>query len=88
MYQVSITKAAERELKKLTPDVQRRVAAAIKKLTADPRPSGVEKLTDQGEDFYRVRVGDFRIIYQVHDKELVVLVVAVGDRKEIYRRFT
>jgi mRNA interferase RelE/StbE len=87
VYQVTLTKAAARELRKLPVEAQRRIATVFNQLSAEPRPPGVEKLTDQGEDFYRVRTGNYRVIYQINDKELVVLIVSVGDRKDIYKRF-
>ena len=56
----------------------------MKSLQHDPRPSGVKKLGGE-DDLYRIREGDYRIIYTVQDKELIVLVVKIGDRKEVYR---
>ena len=64
--------------------VLRRVAAAIDKLRDDPRHAGTEKLTDRAGE-YRVRVGDHRVVYTVDDKKQVVTVVAVRDRKDVYR---
>ncbi|MEW5948302.1 MAG: type II toxin-antitoxin system RelE/ParE family toxin [Thermodesulfobacteriota bacterium] len=58
--------------------------AAIQGLSEDPRPSGVKKLT--GRNAWRIRVGNYRVIYEIQDNSLVVLVVSVGHRKEIYRR--
>ncbi len=56
----------------------------MKMLQHHPRPQGVKKLT--GEDYlYRIREGDYRIIYTIQDKELIVLIVKIGDRKEVYR---
>jgi len=85
VYAVFLKPAALRELRKLPEDIRRRVAARIDALAGDPRPAGIERL--QGEaDFYRVRVGDYRIVYQVESKALVVLVVRVGHRRDVYRR--
>ena len=84
-YAVFVKPAALRELRKLPEDIKRRVAARIDALVGDPRPDGVERL--QGEaDLYRVRVGDYRIVYQVESKALVVLVVRIGHRRDVYRR--
>jgi mRNA interferase RelE/StbE len=64
--------------------LKRRIAKALHVLEENPRPSGCVKL--QGEDeLYRVRVGDYRIVYQIRDASLVVLVVQIGHRREIYR---
>jgi mRNA interferase RelE/StbE len=84
-YAVVLKPAAVRDLRKLPQDARRRVAARLDALAGDPRPPGVEAL--QGaSDLYRVRVGDYRIVYQVEHKVLVVLVVRIGHRREVYRR--
>ena len=53
-------------------------------LAANPRPKGVKKLSGP-DDLYRIRVGDYRIVYQIHDDRLIVLVVRIGHRKDVYR---
>mgnify|MGYP001580816136 FL=1 len=53
-------------------------------LAATPRPKGVKKLTGT-DDLYRIRVGDYRIVYQIHDDRLIVLVVRIGHRRDVYR---
>ena len=86
-HKVLISPAARRDLKRIRGPERRRIAAAIDGLADDPRPHGAAKLV--GEDqLYRVRVGDYRIIYTVEDDRLIVLVVRVGHRKEIYREGT
>lgn len=83
-YRVELTKSARRDLDSLPHDVFERVDQRIRALAHDPRPSGVKKM--QGPDgLYRVRVGDYRIVYEIHDKVLVVLIVKIGDRREVYR---
>jgi mRNA interferase RelE/StbE len=67
----------------LSPDLQTRIVKALRKLEANARPSGVKKL--KGEDAYRLRIGSYRIIYEVHDKRLLVLVMKIGHRHEVYR---
>jgi mRNA interferase RelE/StbE len=64
---------------------QRRVAARIDALAENPRPPGVEKL-EGADDLYRVRAGDHRIVYRIEDKRLLVLVIRIGHRREVYRR--
>jgi len=84
-YTVSIKPKAEKYLDGLR-DVRlyRRLRESIDRLAESPRPPGCVKL--QGpEELYRVRVGDYRIVYQIQDAVLVVLVVEVGHRREIYR---
>ena len=85
-YRVEVAEAAVRSLRKLDPTARRRVQAAIELLAEQPRPSGARKLVG-GDGLMRVRTGDYRIVYEIHDDVLVVLVVAVGHRREVYRRF-
>ena len=82
---VEVAPAALRQLRKLDPPAKRRVQAAIGLLADQPRPSGAKKLFG-GEGEWRVRTGDYRIVYAVHDNVMVVLVVAIGHRRDIDQR--
>jgi len=82
-YRVEVAPAALRQLRKLDRAAQRRVQAAIELLATEPRPSGAKKLVD-GNGEWRVRTGDYRIVYEIQDNVLLILVVAVGHRREIY----
>ena len=83
VYAVALKPAAERDFKKLPRNIQERIAPVIGALANNPRPPGARKL--QGEDdLYRVRSGDYRVVYQVTDKALLVLVVRVRHRKDVY----
>jgi mRNA interferase RelE/StbE len=82
-YRIEVTPRAQKDLKALPKRERRRVAEQIDALTTDPRPTGCKKLKGR-EDFYRIRVGDYRVIYQIEDEILLILIVRVGDRKEIY----
>jgi mRNA interferase RelE/StbE len=84
-YRVEVAAAAVRQLRKLDRAAQRRVQAAIELLAAEPRPNGARKLVG-GDGAWRVRTGDYRIVYEIHDNVLLVLVIAVGHRREIYDR--
>lgn len=84
-YRVEMAPAAVRQLRKLDPAARRRVQAAVELLATEPRPAGAKKLVG-GAGEWRVRTGDFRVVYEIHDQVLVVLVVALGHRREIYRR--
>lgn len=84
-YQVTLAPAAARQLRKLDPQARRRVQAAIELLAADPRPPSATKLVG-GAGEWRVRTGDYRIIYEIHNKRLLVLVLSLGHRREIYRK--
>ena len=90
-HEVQYLEAAIRDLKKLPKDVQRQIIELADDLAKLPRPEGVESLT-QFKGMYRVRVGHYRVIYTVNDKNKVVIVAAVGNRKNIYelleRRFS
>jgi mRNA interferase RelE/StbE len=83
-YRVTLAPAARRQIRKLDPPARRRVQAALELLSVEPRPpAGAQLVGGAGE--WRVRVGDYRIVYEIHDRELVVLVLAAGHRREIYR---
>ncbi|WP_216215630.1 type II toxin-antitoxin system RelE family toxin [Amycolatopsis aidingensis] len=83
-YQIRITPTALKALRKLDKPVRRRIQTAIDGLKDAPRPPGVIAL--QGvPDAYRIRAGDYRIVYQVKDDQLLVLVVDLGHRREIYK---
>ena len=84
-YHVEVAAAAVRQLRKLDRSAQRRVQAAIELLAAEPRPNGAKKPVG-GDGEWRVRTGDYRIVYEIHDNVLLVLVIAVGHRREIYDR--
>ena len=84
VYSVQIAPAAVRQLRKLDPPARRRIQAAIELLAAEPRPAGAIKLVG-GEGEWRVRTGDYRVVYEIHDDALVILVLAVGHRRDIYR---
>jgi mRNA interferase RelE/StbE len=83
-YTVAIRPAAARQIKKLTTVVQEQVIQQLEELELDPRPPGMKKLSGKN-NLYRVRVGEYRIIYEIREAVLLVLVVAVGHRREIYR---
>ncbi len=84
-YRIDVAPAALRQLRKLDRTAQKRVQAAIELLAEEPRPTGAKNLVG-GDGEWRVRTGDYRIVYETHDDVLLVLVVAVGHRREIYRR--
>lgn len=83
MYAIELKQSAAREIEALPPHDRRLVVERIGRLAEVPRPRGCEKLA--GGERYRVRQGDYRIIYSVEDSALVVLVVKVGNRRDVYR---
>lgn len=84
MYVVHISRTAERQLKKLGTIWQRRVAATITSLEVEPRPYGCRKLSGF-DNTYRVRVGDYRISYDIEDTRVTVTVLKVAHRRDVYR---
>lgn len=82
-YSVVIRRSAGKEIEALPTADRRRVVARIQALATDPRPVGCEKLS--GEEKYRLRQGDYRILYEITDRELIVTVVKVGNRRDVYR---
>jgi mRNA interferase RelE/StbE len=84
-YRLEIRPSVEKTLRKIRDvKLQRRLDEALSKLAENPRRMGVEKMAGF-ENRYRFRVGDYRIIYEIRDAVLLVLILAIGDRKEIYR---
>ena len=83
-YKIEISRTAEKQLKKLSKDDQKRVVAAILDLAEDPLPKGSRKLAGY-EDVYRIRVGHFRILYSCVARMLIVIVLKIGHRKDVYR---
>ena len=83
-YHIKIEKRALKALSSLPKRLRNRIRKAIDGLAEDPRPPGVKKLADL-ESLYRIRVGNYRVVYQIQDMDLLVLVVKIGDRKDIYR---
>ncbi len=83
-YRVEFTSAAAREVKKLPRLARERVLVAIEKLAANPRPAGSTKLVGEGTA-WRLRVGDYRIIYDVFDDVLTVVIVRTDHRRDVYR---
>lgn len=84
VYHVKIAPAAKRQIKKLTKAIQKLIVERLEELAVDPRPPGVLKMEGE-EGFYRVRVGDYRIIYEIQDRVLLIVVVKVGHRGDVYR---
>ena len=83
-YSILIKHSAVKEIETIDSKLdRRRIVARIGKLTDDPRPEGCEKLS--GQEKYRIRQGRYRIVYSIEDQELVVFVVKVGHRKDVYR---
>ena len=83
-YLFQFAPSARQQLGRLPTAVQERIAERVDRLATDPRPHGSIKLKGE-DDLYRIRVGDYRVIYAIRDDELIVLVLRVGHRREVYR---
>ncbi len=84
MYKASFKKSALKELKKLPQKQQILIISTVKDLTNDPLPHGYKKMVGS-EATYRIRVGNYRIIYNIHDQKLSIEIIRVGHRKDVYR---
>jgi mRNA interferase RelE/StbE len=84
-YHIEIKSPAEKALKRLPDPWRRRITTAIDRLALDPRPPGCIKLTGS-QSAYRIRIGDYRVVYEVVDRVLIVYVIRVAHRKDVYRR--
>lgn len=84
-YEIALAPAATRQLRKFDPQVRRRIQAAVELLATEPRPPAATRLVG-GAGEWRVRTGDYRIVYEIEDERLLVLVLSVGHRREIYQR--
>lgn len=86
MYRVKLaSRRVEKEIAKLPHGMRERVLQAIRKLAEDPRPRGARKLSGEMRGAWRIRVGDYRILYDVNDEHLLVIILAVLHRREAYR---
>jgi len=82
-YKLLIKPSAVKELEALPAKDRRRLVGRLQKLSSEPRPPGSEKLS--GHDLYRIRQGNYRVLYSVEDLALIVLVIKIGHRREVYR---
>ncbi|MGH7624844.1 MAG: type II toxin-antitoxin system RelE family toxin [Gemmatimonadaceae bacterium] len=82
-YNLEIKRSAAKELGQVPPKDRRRIVTRIQTLAQDPRPPGAEKLS--GQERYLLRQGDYRILYEIEDDILRVMVVKIGHRRDVYR---
>lgn len=83
-YRVEFTRQAAKIFKDLPVREQQRLKPQIDALAVEPRPSGVVKLAGE-ENLYRIRVGNYRVIYNIQDKQLIILILKIGHRKDVYK---
>ena len=82
-YKIVFRKSVAKDLRRIPSQDLRRILATVDSLSGEPRPSGIEKLS--GQEKYRIRQGNYRIIYEINDDKVVVVVVKVGNRRDVYR---
>jgi len=82
-YEVEILRSAQKELSKIERDEQRRIIQNIRQLSENQRPPDCKKLS--GRQAWRIRIGNYRVLYEIHEDRLLVLVIDVGHRREVYR---
>ena len=85
-YEILFRKQARKQLMEIPEPYRRRISEHIDALKRNPRPSGVEKIHGF-EDHYRIRIGVYRVVYMIKNYKLIIEVIRVGSRKDIYRRF-
>ena len=84
MYKIFFKRSAEKELRGISPPFLKKILERIESLNADAKPAGVEKL--KGEDrYFRVRQGDYRIIYEMNESERKIVMIKIGHRRDVYR---
>ncbi len=83
-YQVEFSRQTLRQLEALPQQVQQRIVSRTESLAVDPRPTGVKKLKG-AESQYRLRVGDYRIVYEIQDAILLIILLRIGHRSNVYR---
>jgi mRNA interferase RelE/StbE len=84
-YTVDFTTGAAKEIRKLDAGARRRILVSIAELVTDPRPEGCKKLAGE-QNAWRIRIGDYRVLYEIEDDVLTVTVVRVAHRREVYKR--
>ena len=85
MYLIRFKKSAEKEIEKLPASVVKKIAPAINSLAKDPRPKGAKKLESK-EEIWRIRIGDYRVLYAIEDVIKIIEVRNIGHRKDIYKK--
>jgi mRNA interferase RelE/StbE len=86
-YRVELEKPAQKAMARLPADLRWRLTKAFERLAENPRPQGYIQLKGQEDNYFRIRIGDWRIIYTIYDDKLLIIVVDVGPRADIYRKY-
>jgi mRNA interferase RelE/StbE len=84
-FSIEITRSALKDLKKIDKTQQRKIRQKIDELSLNPTPHGCKQLKGSAFNLFRIRIGDYRVIYSVENQKLLVLIIKIGHRKDIYR---
>ncbi|MDB9311131.1 type II toxin-antitoxin system RelE/ParE family toxin [Aphanizomenon sp. CS-733/32] len=84
-YEIIITKSIQKQLDNISNNIQERVCEKIAQLAEEPRPDGVVKLKGYDNE-YRIRIGDYRLVYEIRDEQLIVLLVQCKHRRDVYKK--
>ncbi|MEY3334511.1 MAG: type II toxin-antitoxin system RelE family toxin [Cuspidothrix sp.] len=84
-YEIIITKSIQKQLDNLPNNIQERVYDKISQLAEEPRPDGVVKLKGYDNE-YRIRIGDYRLVYEIQDEQLIVLIIQCKHRRDVYKK--
>lgn len=87
LYRIEFNKRVKKDFRSINPQDVQRIKTAIAQLSENPRPVGFKKLKGRNNDYYRIRVGNYRVIYTIEDDVLLIVIIRVGHRKEIYDKF-
>lgn len=86
IYEVVVAPRVENQMKKIPKEIRDKILGRLDKLSHDPRPENTTPLSGADKGLYRIRQGDYRIVYSIQDKKLLVLIVRVAHRKEVYKK--
>ena len=86
MYQIKYKKSVDKELRIIPAQTRKLIASKILRLANEPRPNGVSKIRGS-DNLYRLRSGEYRVIYRIEDNDLTILIIKIGHRREIYQDF-
>ncbi|MES9856039.1 MAG: type II toxin-antitoxin system RelE/ParE family toxin [Sedimenticola sp.] len=84
IYEIKIKRSAQKSLAKIPLNCQDNIIGSIRRLSNEPRPEGCKKLS--GRDAWRIRIGQYRVLYEIHNTELQIMVVKIGHRGEVYKQ--
>jgi mRNA interferase RelE/StbE len=83
-YRIEVSATAERQLKKIRREDKVRILRAVSALASEPRPDGCKKMSGY-DDIYRIRIGNYRVIYEIDGKRIIIVILKIGHRREVYR---